>query len=86
MKRNFQLTEKHFEFVDGKWVLSREYVQVVNQDYYQNCVSKETIKFFRALGGKENLNYKNGKAILTSVSPNGVMKTVRTFDTLDCED
>ena len=85
--RNYQLTEKHFEFVDGKWVLARpESVEVVNHEYYQNCVSKETIKFFRALGGKENLIYKNGKAILTSVSPNGLMKTVRTFETLDCED
>lgn len=61
-----------------------EYVQVVNHEYYQNCVSKGTIKFFRALGGKENLIYKNGKAILTIISPNGLMKTVRTFETLDC--
>lgn len=63
-----------------------ESVEVVNHEYYQNCVSKETIKFFRDFGGKENLIYKNGKAILTSVSPNGLMKTVRTFETLDCED
>jgi hypothetical protein len=85
--RNYQLTENHFEFVEGKWVLARpESIEVVNHEYYKNCVSKETIKFFRDLGGKENLIYKNGKAILTSVSPNGLMKTVRTFETLDCED
>lgn len=63
-----------------------ESVEVVNHEYYQNCVSKEAIKFFRALGGKENLIFKNGKAILASVSPNGLMKTVRTFETLDFED
>lgn len=85
--RNYQLTEKHFEYVDGQWVLTlSESAQVVNHEYYQNCISKETIKFFRALGGKEDLIRKSGKVILTSINPDGMTKTVRAFETFNCED
>ena len=43
--------------------------------------SKETIKFFRGLGGTEKATRKGGRVTkLVSTSPSGDLRTVRTFE------
>lgn len=56
----------------------------INETQYNNIVSKDTIKFFKRLGGSETKQmsytakgYTCSK--LTSVSPNKENKTVRKF-------
>ena len=43
--------------------------------------SKETLKYFRNLGGTEKVTRKGGRVTrLVSTSPSGELRTIRTFE------
>ena len=58
-------------------VLKIETNEIVDYNHYLRC--KDSVKFFRKLGGKETLRTKEGTMVLTSVSPCGTLKTIRTW-------
>ena len=75
-------TEKHQELnrETNKFVTTYTYSGVLTELRYNNMTSKETIKFFRGLGGTEKATRKGGRVTkLVSTSPSGELRTVRTF-------
>jgi len=84
-RKIFPLTEERFEKVGSKWVKRSSETKTVSEQYYHNVFDKDTLKFFRSLGGYEKnditatykgyVPYKN-----TSISPDRSVKVVRTVD------
>ena len=75
-------TEKHQELNQetNKFITTYTYSGVLTELKYNNMTSKETIKFFRGLGGTERVTRKGGRVVkLVSTSPSGELRTVRTF-------
>jgi len=73
----YQIKEQFMDRVNGVWETRRTEEQTVEQSYIDNI--NGSIKFFRSLGGTETKRYSNGKTILTSTSPDGNSRTIRTW-------
>ena len=72
--------DQEFDYNTNKYVTINELTKTINEEIYNNMTSKETIKFFRGLGGTEQVTRKGGRVTrLVSTSPNGEIRKIRTF-------
>ena len=73
--------EQHLDFNTNSYVTLNKVIKTITEEVYDNMTSKETIKFFRGLGGTEKVTRKGGRVTkLVSTSPSGDLRTVRTFE------
>lgn len=84
---NIELTTEKYEFdyAKNKYELKDYKVTYINETFYNNATCKDTVKFFRRLGGKEyskKTNTKFGYKVIKNIStsPSGELKTVRYYD------
>ena len=80
---NIICTQVHqqFDYNTNKYVTIDKVVKAINEERYNNMTSKETIKYFRSLGGTEKATRKGGRVTrLVSTSPSGELRTIRTFE------
>ena len=84
---NIELTIENYEFdfVRNKYILKGSQIKYINETYYNNATCKDTVKFFRRLGGKEynkKASTKFGRKVIKNIStsPDGELKTIRYFD------
>ena len=76
-------TQEHqqFDYDTNKYVTIDKVIKTINEERYNNMTSKETIKYFRNLGGTEKATRKGGRVTrLVSTSPSGELRTIRTFE------
>ena len=76
-------TQKHqqFDYDTNKYVTIEEVTKTIDEEKYNNMTSKETLKFFKGLGGTEKATRKGGRVTrLVSTSPSGELRTIRTFE------
>ena len=74
-------TEQQFDYDTNKYVTIDKVIKTINEERYNNMTSKETIKYFRNLGGTEKATRKGGRVTrLVSTSPSGDLRTIRTFE------
>lgn len=72
--------EQKFDYNNNKYITIEKVTKTITEEIYNNMTSKETIKFFRGLGGTEKVTCKGGKVTrLVSTSPSGELRTIRTF-------
>lgn len=82
---NIPMSETHYEKRGGRWVIVSEKRRLASMDEHRNITNKDTLSFFRRLGGYER-NDKDytarGYAVVqnTSISPDRTQKIVRKFD------
>ena len=73
--------EQQFDYDSNKYVTIDKVIKTINEERYNNMTSKETIKYFRNLGGTEKVTRKGGRVTrLVSTSPSGELRTIRTFE------
>lgn len=73
-------TEQHFDYTTNRYVTLNKVIKTITEEVYNNITSKETIKFFRGLGGTEKVTRKDGRVVkLVSTSPSGELRKIRTF-------
>ena len=75
--------QKHqqLDYDTNKYVTIEEVTRTITEERYNNITSKETIKFFKGLGGTEKATRKGGRVTkLVSTSPSGELRTIRTFE------
>ena len=74
-------TEQQFDYDTNKYVTINKVTKTIDEEKYNNMTSKETIKFFKGLGGTEKATRKGGRVTkLVSTSPSGEMRIIRTFE------
>ena len=72
--------EQQYDYNTNRYVTLNKVIKTINEEIYNNMTSKETIKFFRGLGGTEKATRKGGRVTrLVSTSPSGELRTIRTF-------
>ena len=72
---------QQFDYTTNRYVTLNKVIKAITEDIYNNMTSKETIKFFRGLGGTEKVTRKGGRVTkLVSSSPSGDLRTIRTFN------
>lgn len=76
---DYLLETKHQEKQGNKWVTVEHEVGLATETQLHNTVSKETVRFFRSLGGKESVQYNYNYVRNISTSPDGMSRTIRTF-------
>ena len=73
--------QQQFDYNTNKYLTIEEVTKTITEEKYNNMTSKETIKFFRDLGGTEKATRKGGRVTrLVSTSPSGELRTIRTFE------
>lgn len=73
--------KQQFDYNTNRYLTIDKVIKTITEDIYDNITSKETIKFFRGLGGTEKVTRKGGKVIrLVSTSPSGELRTIRAFE------
>ena len=73
--------DQKFDYNSNKYITTEKITRTITEEVYNNMISKETIKFFRELGGTEKVTRKGGRVTrLVSISPSGELKTIRTFE------
>ena len=73
--------QQQFDYSTNKYVTIDEVIKTINEERYNNLTSKETLSFFRNLGGTEKATRKGGRVTkLVSTSPSGELRTIRTFE------
>lgn len=84
---NIELTTENYEldYTKNKYELKDYKVTYINETFYENATCKDTVKFFKRLGGKEycKKSYtKFGRKVIESISisPSGELKTIRYYD------
>ena len=76
-------TQEHqqLDYNTNKYVTIEEVTNTITEEKYNNMTSKETIKYFRSLGGTEKVTRKGGRVTrLVSTSPSRELRTIRTFE------
>lgn len=77
----FTKVEQRFDYSTNRYLTIDKIIKTITEEVYNNITSKETIKFFRGLGGTEKATRKRGRVTrLVSTSPSGGSRTIRTFD------
>ena len=72
--------EQHLDYSTNEYVTLNKVIKTITEEVYNNMTSKETIKFFKGLGGTEKVTRKGGRITrLVSTSPSGDLRTIRTF-------
>ena len=73
--------EQQYDYNTNRYVTLNKVIKTINEEIYNNMTSKETIKFFRGLGGTEKITRKGGRVTrLVSTSSSGELRTIRTFE------
>ena len=73
--------QQQFDYNTNKYLTIEEVTKTIDEERYNNMTSKETIKYFRDLGGTEKATRKGGRVTkLVSTSPSGDLRTIRTFE------
>ena len=73
--------QQQFDYDTNKYVTINKVTKTIDEEKYNNMTSKETIKFFKGLGGTEKVTRKGGRVTkLVSTSPSGDLRTIRTFE------
>lgn len=73
--------EQHFDNNTNEYVTLNKVIKTITEEIYNNMTSKETIEFFKGLGGTEKVTRKQGRVTkLVSTSPSGEVRTIRTFE------
>lgn len=71
---------QQFDYNTNKYITIDVEEKTINTEQYDNMTSKESINFFRSLGGTEKVTRKYGRVIKqVSTSPSGELRTIRTF-------
>lgn len=71
---------QEFDYNTNKYLTIDKVTKTITEEMYNNITSKETIKFFRGLGGTEKATRKGGRVTkLVSTSPSGELRKIRTF-------
>lgn len=79
-KITFKQVSQQYDYDTNKYFTIGDYEKAITEEIYNNMTSKDTIKFFRHLGGTEKVTRKNGKVTkIISTSPSGELRTIRTF-------
>ena len=74
-------TEQQFDYDTNKYVTIDKVIKTIDEERYNNMTSKETLKYFKNLGGTEKATRKGGRVTrLVSTSPSGELRTIRTFE------
>ena len=72
--------QQQFDYDTNKYVTIDKVIKTIDEERYNNMTSKETLKFFRSLGGTEKATRKGGRVTrLVSTSSSGELRTIRTF-------
>ena len=72
---------QQFDYSTNKYVTIDKVIKTMNEEVYNNMTSKETIQYFKNLGGTEKATRKGGRVTrLVSTSPSGELRTIRTFE------
>lgn len=72
---------QQFDYNTNKYLTIDKVVKTITEEMYNNMTSKDTINYFRCLGGTEKPTRKGGRVTkLISTSPSGERRTVRTFE------
>ena len=75
-----QIKQK-FDYSTNEYLTIEKVIKTITEEKYYNMTSKETISFFRGLGGTEKATRKGGRVTrLVSTSPSGELRTIRTFE------
>ena len=70
-----------FDYNTNEYLTIEKVTKTIDEEKYNNMTSKETIKYFRGLGGTEKATRKGGRVTkLVSTSPSGELRTIRTFE------
>ena len=73
--------QQQFDYDTNKYLTIEEVTKTITEEIYNNMTSKETLKYFRNLGGTEKATRKGGRVTrLVSTSPSGELRTIRTFE------
>lgn len=71
---------QEFDYNTNRYLTIGKGTETITEEVYNNMTSKETIKFFRGLGGTEKVTRKSGKVTrIVSTSPSGELRKIRTF-------
>lgn len=71
---------QQFDYNTNKYLTIDKAIKTIDEEWYNNMTSKETLKYFRDLGGTEKATRKGGRVTrLVSTSPSRELRTVRTF-------
>ena len=71
---------QEFDYNTNRYSTIDKVTKTITNEVYNNITSKETIKFFRGLGGTEKATRKGGRVTkLVSTSPSGELRKIRTF-------
>lgn len=84
---NIELRTENFEFdfMENRYVLKDYKKEYINEVHYYNATCKDTVNFFKRLGGKEYIkraDTKFGRKVVKNIStsPSGELKTIRHYD------
>lgn len=84
---NIELTIENykFDYITNKYKLIDGRIDYINETFYNNATCKETVEFFKRLGGKEYYKKaytKFGRKVIESISksPSRELKTIRYYD------
>ena len=73
--------EQKLDYNTNEYVTIDKVIKTITEEKYNNMTSKETIKYFRNLGGTEKATRKGGRVTkLVSTSPSGETRMIRTFE------
>lgn len=65
--------------VKDRFVFESEKVFEVDQKYLDNCIDKQTIKFFESLGGSEELKIQKDHVSVISTCPQNFHRITQNF-------
>ena len=79
------LTKTEYKKDGKKWVEVTKEISEISKEQYENITSKDTLCFFRRLGGRETVKKEYTSkgyicTFLSSVSPDKQTKIVREFE------
>lgn len=73
--------DQKFDYNNNRYITIEKVTKNITEEIYNNMISKDTIKFFRGLGGTEKVTRKGGRVTrLVSTSPSGELRTIRAFE------
>ena len=76
----YNLEKRSYTKVDDKWKLEKKETSEATREEFDKATCLDTRKWFeRVLGGKETLSQTKNGWKLTSISPNGTVKSVRLY-------
>lgn len=71
---------QQFDYNTNKYITVDVEEKAISVEQYNNMTSKESIEFFRSLGGTEKVIRKGGRVTKqVSTSPSGELRKIRTF-------